>query len=253
MRSTFATFGIPETLVTDNGTNFTSAEFEEFLKSNGIHHTRTAPYHPASNGLAERAVQTFKSGMKKLTSGTLEARVARFLFNYRITPQTTTGVSPSELLFGRRLRCHLDVLHPNLEAKVRQNQYRQKDLHDFLARDRVLIEGDSVLVKNFSSGDPWLPGVIYSKTGPASFIVDLTDGRRVRRHLDQVRKNTSTNIVYESSTTVETNDDFPISVPNSPTAEPPPNDVPPRASEHPELRRSDCTRHPPQRFAFDIN
>ena len=123
MQSTFATFGIPETLVTDNGTNFTSAEFEEFLKSNGIHHTGTASYHPALNGLTERAVQTFKSGMMKLTSGTLEARVARFLFNYRITPQITTGVLPSELLFGRRLRCHLDLLHPNLEAKVCQNQY----------------------------------------------------------------------------------------------------------------------------------
>ena len=47
MRSTFATFGIPETLVvTDNGSNFTSSEFEEFLKANGIRHIKTAPYHP---------------------------------------------------------------------------------------------------------------------------------------------------------------------------------------------------------------
>ena len=145
LRSTFATFGIPEILVTDNGSNFTSSEFEEFLKFNGIRHIKTAPYHPASNGLAERAVQTVKSGKKKLTSGTLETRVARFLFNYRITPQTTTGVSPSELLFGRCLRCHLDFLRPNLDAKVRQNQSRQKELHDFHARDRELVEGDSVL------------------------------------------------------------------------------------------------------------
>ena len=117
----------------------------------------------------------------------------------------------------------------------------------------MLVEGDSVLVKNFSSGDPWVTGVIYSKTGPASFTVDLTDGRRVRRHLDQVRKNTSTSIIDEPPTTVETNDNFPISVLNSPTAKSPPNDVPPRESEHPELRHSDRTRRPPQRFAFDIN
>ena len=48
----------------------------------------------------------------------------------------------------------------------------------------MLVE-DSVLVKNFSSGNPWLPGVIYSKTDPASHTVDLADGRRVRRHVKQ--------------------------------------------------------------------
>ena len=253
LRSTFATFGIPEILVTDNGFNFTSSEFEEFLKFNGICHIKTVPYHPASNGLAERAVQTFKSGMKKLTSGTLETRVARFLFNYRITPQTTTGVSPSELLFGHCLCCHLDFLRPNLDAKVRQNQSGQKELHDFHARDRELVEGDSVLAKNFSAGEPWLPGVIYSMTGPASFTVDLTDGRRVRRHLDQVRKSASTTVVDQSSTTSETDDDFSISLPNTPTVEPPPSVDTSRASEDIELRRSNRTRRPPQRFLADIN
>ena len=72
MRSSFATFGLPEILVTDNRTNFTSAEFKEFLKANGMWHTRTALYHPASNSLAEHAVQSFKLGMKKITAGSLE-------------------------------------------------------------------------------------------------------------------------------------------------------------------------------------
>ena len=66
-----------------------------------------ALYHPTSNGSTEKAVQTFKSGMKKLTNGTLETRVVRFLLNYQITPQTTTGVSLSELLLGHCLNCHL--------------------------------------------------------------------------------------------------------------------------------------------------
>ena len=145
------------------------------------------------------------------------------------------------------------MLHPKIEAKVCQNQYRQKELHYFHTRERVLVEGDSVLVQNFSSGDPWLPGVIYLKTGPASFTVDLTDGKKVRRHLDQARKNTSTNVIDKPSTTVEMNDSFPISVPNSPTAEPPSSDISPRASEHNKLRYSYHTRHPPQRFALDIN
>ena len=91
----------------DNGTKFTIIKFEEFRKFNGIQNTRTAPYHPASNGLAEYAIQSFKLGMKKLTTGSLEAQVARFLFTYRITLQTTTGTSSSELQLGHRLCCHL--------------------------------------------------------------------------------------------------------------------------------------------------
>ena len=100
----FARFRIPVTVVTDNAATFTSEEFGEFLKKNGIQHVRPAPYHPSTNGLAERAVQLFKQGMKKLTAGTIDERVARFLFHYRNTPHSTTGQTPSELLLGHRPR-----------------------------------------------------------------------------------------------------------------------------------------------------
>ena len=69
LRITFATHGLPEIVVTDNDSNFVSREFEDFLKQNRIHHIRTAPYQLASNGMAERAVQTFKEGMKKMNDG----------------------------------------------------------------------------------------------------------------------------------------------------------------------------------------
>ena len=60
--------------MTDNGPSFTSKEFQSFMTENGIIHKKSSPYHPATNGLAERAVQTFKCGLKKL-SGPLETRL----------------------------------------------------------------------------------------------------------------------------------------------------------------------------------
>ena len=64
LRVVFAVHGRPEKIVTDNGSVFTSAEFTEFVEKNGIRHVRTSPYRPLSNGLADRAVQTFKHGVQ---------------------------------------------------------------------------------------------------------------------------------------------------------------------------------------------
>lgn len=93
---------------------------------NGIHHIRSSPYHPASNGLAERAVRVFKEGFKKMKEGTISDKIARFLFSYRNLPHSTTGVSPAELMFGRQLHSRLDLLKPSLESRVEDNQQRQK-------------------------------------------------------------------------------------------------------------------------------
>ena len=74
LRKIFATHGLPEQLVSDNGAQFTSYEFEESI----IIIIRSAPYHPATNGETERFVQTFKHAMKiaKADEGTLETKLA---------------------------------------------------------------------------------------------------------------------------------------------------------------------------------
>ena len=87
LRMVFAIHRLPEQCVTDNGSPFTSVDFEQFLQRNGIKQIRTSPYHPSSNGMAERMVQMFKSAMRKMgvTREYLPARLQRFLFTYRIT------------------------------------------------------------------------------------------------------------------------------------------------------------------------
>ena len=61
----FSQFGLPDRIVSDNASYFVSAEFAEFMNKNGTKHSTSAPYHPARNGLAERAVKTFKTGTYK--------------------------------------------------------------------------------------------------------------------------------------------------------------------------------------------
>ena len=102
LRHLFSMFGLPEHIVSDNGSQFTSEEFRIFLQNNDIQHTRTPTNHPATNGLAERYVGHMKLSLKKMgrTEEPLQSRIDRFLLTYRVTP-THIGKSPSELLMNR--------------------------------------------------------------------------------------------------------------------------------------------------------
>ena len=117
LRNIFSKHGLPEMLVSDNGSAFTSIEFQTFVGGNGIWHVRSAPYHPSSNGQAERVVQTFKEAILK-TTGDVQTRLARFMFQYRLTPHSSTGLSPAEMLLGRCPGSHLDLIHSDTSVKV---------------------------------------------------------------------------------------------------------------------------------------
>ncbi len=77
LRHLFTSYGLPNQLVSDNGSQFTSYEFQSFLRRNGVRHIRVPPYHPSSNGEAERFVQTFKQSMRaaKKDHGTLQEKL----------------------------------------------------------------------------------------------------------------------------------------------------------------------------------
>ncbi|XP_062380634.1 uncharacterized protein K02A2.6-like [Sardina pilchardus] len=187
LRHCFAAQGLPQIVVSDNGSCFTSSDFDQFMTQNGIQHITSAPFHPSSNGLAERAVQTFKEGVKKLRGGSIETRVSRFLFSYRITPQATTGLSPAEMLMNRRLRSAFDLLKPDIKSKIQQRQLKQKENHDKTTRLRRFSPGDAVYTRNYGLGPKWVPATVESPTGPVSYTVILGNGQRMRRHVDQVR------------------------------------------------------------------
>ena len=259
LRHVFSTHGLPEVLVSDNGSAFTSAQFQTFVKLNGFRHVKSAPYHPASNGLAERAVQTVKEALKK-TTGDLETRLARFLFQYRLTPHSTTGQPPAELLMGRRPRSHLDFLFPSVAQRVQQSQERQKTHHDQHVQSRTFQVGDEVYVVNHRGSPKWLPGVVVKLLGPLNLIVKVKDGQEVRYHVDHVRVRTGgeKGVNNDDSDIDDDDDPLPPVLDTPPVPALPPGEVdqeqmvprvpvepPPPA---PVLRRSTRPHRPPDRF-----
>ena len=192
LRECFAQHGIPDILVSDNASNFKSEEFATFMRQNGIEHCFVAPFHPSGNGLAERAVQTVKGGLDRTAGDSIHTKLHRFLLQYRITPQTTTGKSPAELLNHRRLKTTLDLLHPKLKGRVHLQQEKMAEYRARKAHNRTMDIGDRVGAKNFSSGTNWLPGVVVKKAGPVSYEIELDDGRVIRRHVDHMLKRSAT-------------------------------------------------------------
>lgn len=186
LRTLCASQGLPEELVMDNGPQFVSCEFKQFLRSNGIKQSLVPAYHPASNGAAERSVQTVKAALLKQVLGegsqqlTLQHRLANFLLMYRSTPHAVTGVSPAELFLKRQLRTRFSLLKPSLARTVEENQLKQKVQHDSATTTlRHLSPGDVVCVRNFQGGkERWSGATIVKRLGPITYLIN--DGCRER-------------------------------------------------------------------------
>ncbi|XP_017480740.1 PREDICTED: uncharacterized protein K02A2.6-like [Rhagoletis zephyria] len=164
LRQLFATHGLPDKIVSDNGTAFTSEEFKKCMESNLTRHIRSAPFHPATNEQAERMVQSTKNYLKKLDPSTnIDLSLARFLFNQHMTTHSTTNRSPAQLLFNRELKLYFDKIHPH-----------------------EITYGK---IADMSSGNPFLTVQVTGQTGPISYSVLVNDSRVVRRQ-DQLRNRT---------------------------------------------------------------
>ena len=136
----FSTHGLPETIVSDNGTQFTSAQFNEYCKSHAIEHIRSPPYHPQSNGQAEKFVNPLKRVLLKIKEeGGTEESIRRFLITYRtsIHPKLN-GKSPAEVLMGRTIRTINHAMLPGTTSSKSKKLLKQVTFNvsdPVLARD----------------------------------------------------------------------------------------------------------------------
>ena len=110
LKATFARYGVADEVVSDNGPQFSSEEFKELARKLDFTHITSSPHHPQGNGHAERAVQIAKRILRQKDS--LLARMC-----YRSTPCSSTGVSPAELLMGRKIGTTLPTLNRNPQPR----------------------------------------------------------------------------------------------------------------------------------------
>ena len=186
MRSVFSRQGLCEEIVADNGPPFPSKELQEFLQRNGVKSIFSAPFHPASNGAAERFVKTLKRGLKK-SSGKYSKlhRLHEFLLVYRSTPHSLTGQTPSEMLMGRRIRTRLDLVRPDMRGRISRESGGVQHPKAFVIGDRVFAHDYRNVRK-----PGWLPGVIVAKLSPVTYSVQVNLRGELttwKRHVDQLK------------------------------------------------------------------
>jgi len=191
LREIFSRNGICcEQLVSDNAPQFTSDEFQAFMKINGITHLTGPVYHPSTNGLAENFVGTLKNALKSAQqdAGTLKKKLAQFLIIYRTTPHSTTNETPAQLLMGRKLRTKLDLLKPSVEERVHKNQFRAMITSNRTLRE--FVEGQAVAVRDYRGHDKWITATVVKRAGPLTYEVKTNNTATPaiwRHHVDQMR------------------------------------------------------------------
>ena len=195
LKSIMSEHGIPEELITDNGPQYSSREFKEFVTNFGINHTTSSPHYPQSNGFAERMVQTVKNILKKSDEQGDDPYLA--ILAYRTTPIDHQLKSPAELLNGRKFkttlpqaqRASLKSNGDNVKGQLYHRQQIQRYHYDRTAGRELeqLRQGDPVRIFDQHSHS-WQPGtVVKPAQQPRSYILrnDNTEAvyRRTRTHL----------------------------------------------------------------------
>ena len=187
LKKHFARYGILSTVMSDNGPQFVSREFELFLSNWKVNHATSSPRHQQSNGKAEAAVQIVKTLMKKTTKDGHDQFEA--LLEQRNTPRQDTGLSPVEMMFGRKTRTMLPFLNKCNETNrgCENRKLTVKKHHDKRARDLLkLKEGQSVFFEQ-KENENWKLGQIIDQYNPRSYVVQNEDGVKYRRNRVKIR------------------------------------------------------------------
>jgi hypothetical protein len=181
--------GLCDAFVCDNGPAFRSAEFQEFCARNHIKLIFAPPYSPATNGLAERGVQTVKNFLKKTAAQDWDAQLDSYILGHNTTPSPDTQISPAEKMMGRRLKTLLSKMHP-AELPLTKRIERDANVVAALPTEtpKNLQMGSPVLYRLFVNNRvTWQPGTVTCILGPRRVEIERPDAIKITRHVDQVK------------------------------------------------------------------
>jgi hypothetical protein len=188
----FSNFGYPSQIVSDNGPPFNSKYFVDFCSSRGIEVLKSPAYHPQSNGMAERAVQTIKRLLAKelttnpsaLSDKNIRTVLNKILLPYRTTPLATGEVSPSEKLFKYKPRTLLSLIKPPSNSSSFPN-----------SKYPAYMEGEAVLVK-IKPGSVPKKGTIRERVSTVTYKVYI--GNQCRYvHINQLKRLPPTKTIHK--------------------------------------------------------
>ena len=193
----FTCHGLPDLIVSDNGTPFTSQEFKDFLGMYKIVHRKVTLYSLQANGEVERQNRTILKAIKNFVveEKNWKSELNTILKAYRSTPHSVTNVSPAELLFSRKIRAKLpdfcldftaydeDVRDRDCLYIEKGKQYYDKRCH---VKDDQVKVGDIVVLqqKRENKMSPMfsdVPHIVLEKKGKSVQLEDI-DGIQKRRN-----------------------------------------------------------------------
>lgn len=161
----FALFGLPITLRTDNGPQFSREceEFSSFCQENGVRLINTVPYWPQHNGEVERQNRSILKRLRiaQQLGKDWKMELTKYLLVYHSTNHPTTGKSPAELMFGRRIRTKLPQVplfktdDEEVRDKDREQKQKGKEYADVKRKARFseISVGDCVLMKRMKKSN----------------------------------------------------------------------------------------------------
>jgi hypothetical protein len=184
----FAVHGIPKRLYSDNGPQYSAAEFRNFALTWEFEHITSSPHYPQSNGFIERMVGTVKTTLKKAKQSGTDPQMS--LLCLRSTPVDSRTPSPAELLYGRKIRSNLPAknevrigIQQEHDSLLEKSQIAA-EYYNRTARSELpeLLPGMKVLVQQ-PNENKWVPGSVKQKCSePRSYVVQMPNGNEVRRN-----------------------------------------------------------------------